>query len=105
MNKVFLAFAAILSSGIFAFSYWSEWINFRLGNAEIPVGPDDFTPPYYYASTGLYQQVLLIFACAFLLIFGFAMYAVVKKKWGQVMFAFSLSMLCILAVMINGAIK
>ncbi|MGY6522758.1 MAG: hypothetical protein ACXIUD_13575 [Mongoliitalea sp.] len=105
MNKLFIAFAAIISSGIFAFAYWSEWISLRFGEGSIPEITEDFTPPYYYASTELYQQVLLIFACLFLLIFGFAIVAVSRKKWGQVMFAFSISMLCILAVMINGAIK
>lgn len=105
MNKLFVAIAAIGSSGIFAFSYWKEWYGIFSGQHTIPDLTDDITPPYFHASVELYQQVLLIFAVIFSLICIFAVSAVLRKKWGYVMFAFSLSMLAILAVMINGAIK
>lgn len=105
MNKVFTALAAILSSGIFAFSYIREWIEMRFGQGQVPTLSEELEAPYFYASKILYQQILGIFASVFTLVFTYALWAVIRQKWGHVMLAFTLSMLCILAVMINGAIK
>jgi NADH:ubiquinone oxidoreductase subunit 2 (subunit N) len=105
MNKAFTALAAILSSGIFAFAYIREWIHMRFGQGQVPTRSEALEAPYYYASKTLYQLVLGVFASIFILIFSYAIWAVIRQKWGHVMLAFTLSMLCILAVMINGAIK
>lgn len=105
MNKFFIAFAAIASSGILAYSYLREWIAIKwLG--EVPeLIPEHPLSPYFHGSIGLYQRVLVIFGIYFFLVFLGSVYFTWKQKWGFVMLLFVASMLGILGIMINGAIK
>jgi len=105
MNKIFVPFAAIMSSGIFAYSYWKEWTAIKWWGEAANIYPEKEEAPYFHASEELYLKVLLFFALAFSLIFLFSVYYSVKGKWKAVFFCFLFSMLAILVVMINGAIK
>lgn len=105
MNRIFIVLAAILSSGIFAYSYWKEWLGIKFFGMKMNVFPDHPQAPYYHASESLYLGVLLVFAILFSLVFSGAVWFTFKKNWTGVFVAFLLSMLLIFAVMINGAIK
>ncbi len=106
MNRFFLAFATILTSGIFAFSYLKEWIEIRIGKQQLILKPsDEITYPYFHQSAELYLGVILVFGVLFSLLFFLAVYFVFKKNEKKVFFIFVLTMLAILALMVNGAIK
>lgn len=105
MNKFFIAFAAIASSGVLAYAHLWEWIVIRW-MGEIPeLVPDHPQSPYFHKSLDLYQIVLCVFGIYFLLVFIGSVIFTWKKKWGMVMLFFVACMLGILGVMINGAIK
>ena len=105
MNRFFLALAATITSGTFAVAYVKEWVNLVLGK-EIHLKPSkEINYPYFHNSEDLYRKVVLIIAIVFSLLFFATVWFVLKKKWGMVFFCFTLSMLAILAVMVNGAIK
>jgi hypothetical protein len=105
MNKFFIAFAAIASSGILAYANLREWISIKwIG--EIPeLIPEHPLSPYFHGSVGLYQNVLAICGVYFFLVFLGSLFFTWKRKWGAVMLCFVASMLGILGIMINGAIK
>ncbi|EOZ93500.1 hypothetical protein A33Q_3759 [Indibacter alkaliphilus LW1] len=105
MNKFFIIFAALVSSGIFAYSYLKEWIGIKLGRNEIILQTGENLAPYFHSSEELYLRVVLIFGLVFSCIFLATIYYTVKKKEKMVMLCFVLSMLSIFALMINGAIK
>jgi hypothetical protein len=106
MNRFFVAFAAIASSGIFTYSYWREWIGYKLLGEELVLQPVEQTDvPYFHASEEIYLKVLMSFGLVFSLILIASIYFTYRQKWGLVFGCFVLSMLSILAVMINGAIK
>lgn len=106
MNRFFIAFAAIISSGIFAYSYWREWIGYKLlGEKLVLQAVEKADVPYFHASEHIYMRVLLVFGMIFSLIFISSIILTFKQKWAWVFGCFILSMLSILAVMINGAIK
>jgi hypothetical protein len=105
MTRLYFSLAAIFSSGIFAYSYWKEWIEIKWMNNQAVLYPEKQDAPYFHASEELYLRVLLIFAFSFTLICSLSVIFTIKQKWKGVFFCFVLSMLCILAVMINGAIK
>ncbi|MCL6261514.1 hypothetical protein M3O96_20610 [Aquiflexum sp. TKW24L] len=106
MNRFFVSFAAIASSGIFAYSYWREWISYKLLGEELVLQPvEKAEVPYFHASEELYLRVLMSFGLLFSLILIVSIYFTYRQKWGWVFGCFVLSMLSILAVMINGALK
>lgn len=106
MNKFFIALAAIASSGVLAYSYWRELIGYMWLDEKLKLAPIDHPDiPYFHSSEGLYLRVLFIFGLIFSMIFIGAVVYTLKKKWGMVFFFFVLSMMTILAVMVNGAIK
>jgi hypothetical protein len=105
MSKLYFSVAAVFSSGIFAYSYWKEWVAIKWMNSEAVLFPEKKEAPYFHASEELYLRVLLIFAVSFTLIFTLSVIFTIQQKWKSVFFCFVLSMLSILAVMINGAIK
>src|SRR5690554_4081125 len=106
MNRFFLAFATILTSGIFAFSYLREWAGIRIGGQPLLLQPsDEIIYPYFHQSADLYLRVTLIFGVVFSLLFFAGIYFVFKKNERKVFFTFVLTMLTILALMVNGAIK
>lgn len=106
MNRFFVSFAAIASSGIFAYSYWREWIGYKMLGEELVLQPvEKAEVPYFHASEEMYLKVLFVFGMVFGLIFIASILLTYRQKWGWVFGCFVLSMLSILAVMINGAIK
>jgi hypothetical protein len=106
MNRFFVAFAAIASSGIFTYSYFREWIGYKMLGEELVLQPiEKADVPYFHASEEIYLKVILVFGIIFGLIFIGSLLSTYKQKWGWVFGWFVVSMLGILAVMINGAIK
>ncbi|MBW3470526.1 hypothetical protein [Arthrospiribacter ruber] len=105
MNRFFIKFAALVSSGIFAYSYLREWFGIVLLNEEIILQTDEAFSPYFHRSEQLYLRVIFIFGLIFLSIFSASAYFTFKKKDKMVMLCFVMSMLAIFAVMANGAIK
>jgi hypothetical protein len=106
MNRFFLAFAAILTSGIFAFSYLKEWASIRLVGQKLILKPsEEIVYPYFHHSDELYLRVTLVFGVVFLLLFLASVYFVYQKNEKKVFLTFVLTMFAILALMINGAIK
>jgi hypothetical protein len=105
MNRFIISFAAILTSGIFAYSYWKEWLSINWWGESAVIFPEKEEAPYFHASEDLYLKVLLIFALVFSSIFLSSVIYTVKGNWKAVFFCFLLSMLAIFTVMINGAIK
>jgi len=106
MNRFFIAFAAIVSSGVFAYAYWREWIGYMwLGEELVLQHAENAERPYFHHSEEIYFQVLMLSGLIFSLILMASIYFTYKQKWGWVFGCFVLSMLTILAVMINGAIK
>src|SRR5690606_548624 len=106
MNRFFMAFAAVLTSGIFAFSYIKEWVGIRLGGQPLVLRPsEEITYPYFHQSEDLYLQVTLIVGTVFFLLFCAAVYFIFKQNEKKVFVTFVLTMLAILVLMVNGAIK
>jgi len=106
MNRFFVSFAAIASSGIFAYSYWREWIGYKMLGEDLVLQPvEKAEVPYFHVSEEMYLKVLFVFGMVFGLIFIASILLTYRQKWGWVFACFVLSMLSILAVMINGAIK
>ena len=106
MNRFFLAFATILTSGIFAFSYLKEWASIQLGAQELILKPsEEIAYPYFHQSSELYLRAIFVFGVVFLLLFLAAVYFVNQKNEKNIFFTFVLTMLAILALMINGAVK
>jgi hypothetical protein len=106
MNRFFVAFAAIVSSGIFSYSYWREWIGYKFLDEELVLqSVEKIEVPYFHASEEMYLRVLVLFGLVFGTVFIASLILTYKQKWGWVFGCFVLSMLSILAVMINGAIK
>ncbi|MGY6744481.1 MAG: hypothetical protein ACXIUQ_17195 [Cecembia sp.] len=105
MNRFFVPFAAIISSGIFAYSYWKQWLAIKWWGEKAVIFPEKEQAPYFHASEELYLQVLLAFALVFSLIFLTSIIYAVKRNQRAVFFCFIFSMLAIFAVMVNGAIK
>jgi hypothetical protein len=106
MNRFFLAFAAVLTSGIFAFSYLKEWAFIQLGRQDLALNPTaEIIYPYFHQSPELYLRVTLIFGIVFLILFIASVYFVFKKNEKKIFFTFILTMFAILALMVNGAIK
>ncbi|RZS96128.1 hypothetical protein [Cecembia calidifontis] len=105
MNRLYFSLAALLSSGIFAYAYWKEWIAIQWMGEKAVLLPDSGYAPYFHASEELYLRVLLIFALLFSIIFVASIVFSLKKNHKAVFFCFIFSMLTIFAVMINGAIK
>ncbi|WP_373523571.1 hypothetical protein [Aquiflexum sp.] len=105
MNRFFISFAALLSSGIFAYSYWREWLGIKYFQEEMKLQLGNPQAPYFHSSEDLYMRILLFFGVLFGIIFIGTLYFTTKGKWGIVFLCFILAMLCILAVMVNGAIK
>jgi hypothetical protein len=105
MNKFFIAFAAVASSGILAYAHLREWIEIRWMGVMPELVPEHPLSPYFHGSIGLYQRVLVAFGLYFLLVFVGSVFFTWRKKWGFVMLFFVASMLGILGIMINGAIK
>jgi hypothetical protein len=106
MDRFFLSFASIFSSGIFAVSYLKEWVSIKFFGEEISLKPsEEINYPYFHHSEELYLRVLLIFGMLFLFLGIASVIYTLQKKWGKVFLCFTLSMLTILAAMVNGAIK
>lgn len=105
MNRLFVSFAALLSSGIFAYAYWREWLGIKYFEEEMNRQLDNPQAPYFHSSEELYMRVLLFFGILFGIIFLNTLYFTIKGKSGWVFLCFILAMLSILAVMVNGAIK
>jgi heme/copper-type cytochrome/quinol oxidase subunit 2 len=105
MNRIFVNLAAILSSGIFAYSYLREWIGAVFFKEEILLQASNPEAPYYHSSLDLYLWNTLTFGLIFLGIFVTAIYAAIKKKEGLVFLCFVLSMIGIFLIMFNGAFK
>jgi hypothetical protein len=105
MNRLYFSLATLLPSGIFAYSYWREWIEINWLERQALMFPEKQESPYFHASEELYLKVLLIFAILFTFIFILTAIFTIKQKWKWVFSCFLMCMLCILAVMINGAIK
>jgi hypothetical protein len=105
MDRLYFSLATLLSSGIFAYSYWREWVEIKWFEREALIFPDKQEAPYFHTSEVLYLKVLLIFAIAFTFIFTLSAIFTFKQKWKWVFICFLMCMICILAVMINGAIK
>jgi hypothetical protein len=106
MNKFFISFAAILSSGIFAYSYLREWIGVKFLNENIGIGElSTVNVAYYYKSESSYMTVMLLFGLLFVTLFGCSVFFTLKQKWKLTYLSFVLTMLGILAIMVNAAIK
>lgn len=106
MNKIFMAIAAIFSSGIFAYVYLKTWISVAYYNTPLTLqSNDEVDYPYFYRSEETYMRVTLIFGMIFLSLWIASVFFTFKKDWSRVFFVFVLSMITVLAVMINGAIK
>lgn len=105
MNRLYFSLAALLSSGIFAYSYWKEWIAIQWRGEKPVLVPDSDYAPYFHATEELYLRVLFIFALIFSAIFVLSIVFSLQKNQKGVFFCFIFSMLTIFAVMINGAIK
>lgn len=101
-----MAFASIFTSGIFAFSYLKEWISVQFWDQKLILKPSsEIDYPYFHQSQNLYLQVILIFGIVFFLLFATSVLFTIQKKEGKVFLCFVLTMLAILALMVNGAIK
>lgn len=101
-----MGFASILTPGIFAVSYLKEWVTIKILGEELKLKPsNEINYPYFHHSEELYLRVVLIFGTAFLLLFIASVFFTAQKKWGKVFLCFTLSMITILAAMVNGAIK
>ena len=61
--------------------------------------------PYYYQSEDSYMTVMLLFGLLFVFLFGSSVYFTLRQKWKLTYLSFVLTMLGILAVMVNSAIK
>src|SRR5690606_26100509 len=106
MNRFFLAFATILTSGIFAFSYLKEWASIQLGSQQLVLSPNaEIIYPYFHQSPELYLRVTLIFGVVFFLLFLGSLYYLFQKNEKKIFLTFVLIMFTILALMVNGAIK
>lgn len=106
MNRFFLAFASIFTSGIFALSYLKEWVFINFFGEKLHLKPSkEIDYPYFHSSEELYLRVVLIFGTVFFLLLIASVIFTLQKKWGKVFLCFTLSMMAILAVMVNGAIK
>lgn len=105
MNRFFVSFAALLTSGIFAYAYWREWLGIKYFEEEMNLQPENPQAPYFHSSEELYMRVLLYFGILFGIIFLNTLYFTIKRKSGWVFICFILAMFSILAVMVNGAIK
>jgi len=106
MNKFFLAFASIITPGVWAFTYLKEWVSIKFLGKMVRLQPEKgITYPYFHQSETLYLQVHLIFGTIFLVLCLGSTVFTIRRKWGLVFLCFVLSMLCMFAVMINGAIK
>src|SRR5690554_4569717 len=104
MNRFFMAFASIFTSGIFAFSYLKEWILVQYGDQRPILTPSpDIVYPYFHQSHDLYMKVILIFGLMFFVLFASSVFFTVQKKEKKVFLCFVLTMFTILAVMVNGA--
>ena len=85
MNRFFIAFAAIVSSGIFTYSYWREWIGYKFLNEDLILQPVEKTEvPYFHASEEMYLKVLFVFGMVFGLIFIASILLTYRQKWGWV---------------------
>ncbi|SNS63857.1 hypothetical protein SAMN06295967_114109 [Belliella buryatensis] len=105
MNRIFVNIAAILSSGIFAYSYLREWIGAVFFKEEVTLQATNPEAPYYHGNLELYLWNTLTFGLIFAAIFATAIYGSIKKKEGIVFLSFILSMIGIFLVMFNGAFK
>jgi hypothetical protein len=106
MNKFFISFAAIISSGIFAYSYLKEWIGIKVFGEKIVLEEfSEFEIPYYYHSENSYLTVMLLFGLLFAFLFSISVYFTLRQKWKLTYLSFVLTMLGILAIMVNAAIK
>ncbi len=106
MNRFFISFASIFTSGIFAFSYIKEWISIRILGENLLLKPSkEIDYPYFHQTEELYLRVILIFGMAFFILFVASVIFTIQKKWGMVFLFFTLSMITILIVMVNGAVK
>ncbi|WP_373492859.1 hypothetical protein [Aquiflexum sp.] len=105
MNRFIISFAALLSSGIFAYSYWREWLGIKYFQGEMKLQLGNPQAPYFHSSEDLYMRVLLIFGILFGIIFLSTLYFTIKGKKGWIFLCFIFAMLSIMAVMVNGAIK
>lgn len=95
-----------MTSGIFAFSYLKEWVSFALLEKELILKPSrELEYPYFHESVTLYLGVTLIFGLLFSALLLFSIYFTVRKKWVWIYLCFVLTMLSIMAIMVNGAIK
>ncbi len=106
MNRFFIAFAVIVSSGIFGFSYFYEWLQYALFHQEPVLNANDSIDyPYFHSSKQTYLAVMLVFGILFLTQFILGIYYSICKNHKAVFMVFVSTMLTILAVMINSAIK
>jgi hypothetical protein len=105
LNWFFITFAALISSGIFTYSYLRKWIGIKFLKEEIILQIDNPKAPYFHASEDLYLLNILVFGLLFLSIFTLVVYGTLKKKRGLVFLALVLSMLGMFFIMLNGAIK
>jgi len=106
MNKILLAFAAIFTSGIFAFSYLKEWISVRIWDRVLVLKPsEDIVYPYFHQSADLYLSIMLLFGVIFLFLCVASVLFALQKKEKKVFLCFVLTMLALLSAMINAAIK
>src|SRR5690606_9540272 len=106
MDRFFMAFASIIASGLFAFTYLKEWISVKFLGEELILQPsNNINYPYFHESEALYLRVMLIFGLLFLWLLIASVFFIIKKNRGMVFLCFILSMLTILAMMINSAIK
>lgn len=106
MNKFFLAFASIFTPGVWAFTYLKEWISIKFLGEMVVLQPEEgIVYPYFHQSEALYLQVHLIFGAVFLTLCLGSTVFVIRRKWNLVFLCFVLSMLAMLGIMVNGAIK
>ncbi len=106
MDRFFVAFATVLASGIFAYAYLKEWANHVLWKKPLILkASEEIDYPYFHQSESLYLRVFLIFGLLFAGLFISSIALFCLKKWNKLFLVFVLTMLCILALMINGAIK
>jgi hypothetical protein len=106
MNRFFVSFAAICTPAVFAYAYLSEWIGIKFLEKKVVLRPDEqITYPYYHNSEEVYLTVMLLFGLLFVGLFCSAVYFTLKQKRKLIFSSFLLSLLGILAIMINGAIK
>ena len=101
-----MAFASIIASGLFAFSYLKEYISIKFWEEELILQPaGEINYPYFHQSETTYLRVMLVFGLIFFVLWIASVFFIFKKKSGMLFLCFILSMLTILAVMINSAIK